>query len=99
MSLNPALSPDVLWGVTLAFVAMAVYGVCMVTVAAAAKGMSSGPGSLLAAAAGVPIGIVIVLMQWAGGYEISVPTPWSIDLRPGRHLFDLSRALASLQVD
>lgn len=78
MSLNPALSSNVLWGVTLAFVAMAIYGVCMVTVAAAAKGMSSGPGSLLAAAAGVPVGIVIVLMQWAGGYEISVPSSWSI---------------------
>ena len=78
MSLNPALSPDVLWGVTLAFIAMTVYGACMVTVASAAKGISSGPGSLLAAAAGVPIGIVIVLMQWAGGHEISVPSHWSI---------------------
>ncbi|MDO8774398.1 MAG: DMT family transporter [Burkholderiaceae bacterium] len=78
MSINPALSPNVLWGSTLAFIAMAVYGVCMVTVATAAKGMSSGPGSLLAAAAGVPIGIVIVLMHWASGHEISVPTPWSI---------------------
>lgn len=78
VSLNPALSPNVLWGVTLAFTAMVVYGACMVTVASAAKGMSSGPGSLLAAAAGVPIGIVIVLMQWAGGYEISMPSSWSI---------------------
>lgn len=77
MSLNPALSSSVLWGVALAFAAMAIYGVCMVTVAAA-KGMSSGPGSLLAATAGVPIGIVIVLMQWAGGYEMSVPSSWSI---------------------
>ena len=78
MSLNPALSHDVLRGVTLAFVAMAIYGACMVTVAAAAKGMSSGPGSLLAAAAGVPVGIIIVLMHWAGGQGVSVPTVWSV---------------------
>lgn len=78
MSINPALSPNVLWGSTLAFIAMAVYGVCMVTVATAAKDMSSGPGSLLAAAAGVPVGIVIVLTHWASGHEISVLTPWSI---------------------
>lgn len=79
MSLNPALSSDVLWGVTLALVAMAIYGACMVTVAAVAKGMSSGPGSLLAAAAGVPLGIIIVLMHWASGQDgISVPTPWSV---------------------
>lgn len=57
---------------------MAIYGACMVTVAAAAKGMSSGPGSLLAAAAGVPVGIIIVLMHWAGGQGVSVPTVWSV---------------------
>lgn len=79
MSLNPDLSSDVLWGVTLALVAMAIYGACMVTVAAVAKDMSSGPGSLLAAAAGVPLGIIIVLMHWASGQDgISVPTPWSV---------------------
>ena len=44
MSLNPALSPNVLWGVTLAFTAMVVYGVCMVTVASSAKDMRAGPG-------------------------------------------------------
>ncbi|MEY3521664.1 MAG: hypothetical protein RLZZ177_2379, partial [Pseudomonadota bacterium] len=53
---------------------MAIYGACMVTIAAVAKDMSSGPGSFLAAAAGVPVGIIIVLMQWAGGRAISVPT-------------------------
>lgn len=78
MSLNPALSPNVLWGVTLAFVAMVVYAACMATIASVAKGMSSGLGSLLAAAAGVPIGTVIVLMLWAGGYEFSVPSSWSL---------------------
>lgn len=78
MSLNPNLSPDVMWGTALAFVAMAVYGACMLTVAAAAKDLGSGPGSLLAAATGVPIGIVIVLVQWAGGHGMNVPTPWSI---------------------
>jgi len=79
VSLNPDLSSDVLWGVTLALVAMAIYGACMVTVAAVAKDMSSGPGSLLAAAAGVPLGIIIVLMHWASGQDgISVPTPWSV---------------------
>lgn len=78
MSLNPALTSDALRGVALAFVAMAIYGACMVTVSAATKGMSSGPGSLLAAAAGVPTGIVIALVQWVGGHEISAPTPWSI---------------------
>ena len=57
---------------------MAIYGACMVTIAAAAKDMSSGPGSFLAAAAGVPVGIIIVLMQWAGGRGISVPTLWSV---------------------
>lgn len=57
---------------------MAVYGACMVTVAAAAKGMSSGPGSFLAATAGVPVGIIIVLMHWAGSQRIGVPTAWSV---------------------
>ncbi len=78
MNLNPALSHDVLYGVTLAFVAMAIYGACIVTVAAAAKGMSSGPGSLLAATAGVPVGIIIVLMHGPGGQGVSVPTLWSV---------------------
>lgn len=78
MSLSPTLSPDLFWGVTLAFIAMAVYGACMVTIAGATQGMTSGPGSLLAAAAGVPTGIVIALLQWAGGHGISVPTPLSI---------------------
>ncbi|MCW5628995.1 MAG: DMT family transporter [Rhodoferax sp.] len=78
MSLSPDLPPDVLWGSALAFVAMAVYGACMVTIAAAAKGIGSGPGSLLAAAAGVPIGIVVVMVQWAGVHETSMPTAWSI---------------------
>lgn len=50
----------------------------MVMVAAAAKGMSSGPGSLLAAAAGVPIGIFIVLMHWTGGHGIRAPAPWPV---------------------
>jgi drug/metabolite transporter (DMT)-like permease len=57
---------------------MAIYGACMVTIAAAAKGMSSGPGSFLAAAAGVPVGIIIVLIQWSGGRAVSVPTLWSV---------------------
>ena len=78
MSLNPASSPDVLLGVTLAFVAMVIYGACMVAISAGAKGMSSGPGSLLAAAAGVPTGLLIALVQWAGSHGISAPTPWSI---------------------
>jgi drug/metabolite transporter (DMT)-like permease len=78
LSLSPDLPPDVVWGAALAFVAMAVYGACMVTIAASAKAIGSGPGSLLAAAAGVPVGIVVVLVQWAGGHGVSMPTPWSI---------------------
>ncbi|MBC7468906.1 MAG: hypothetical protein H7322_06235 [Ramlibacter sp.] len=78
MSLNLALSLDILWGVMLAFVAMAIYGACMLTVAAAAKGMSSAPGSLLSVAAWMPIGIIIVLMHWADGQGVSVPTLWSV---------------------
>jgi drug/metabolite transporter (DMT)-like permease len=74
----PAVSIDVMWGVTMAFVAMAIYGACMVTVAVSAKNMSSGPGSFLAATAGVPIGIIIVLTQWVGGQELSVPTAGSV---------------------
>jgi len=62
----------------LAFFAMAIYGTCMVTIALAAKEMTSGPGSLLAAASGVPVGIIIVLMQWAVGRGVSVPTLWSV---------------------
>ena len=57
---------------------MAIYGASMVTIAAAAKEMSSGPGSLLAAAAAVPVGITIVLIQWTVGPGVNVPTLWSV---------------------
>ena len=57
---------------------MAIYGASMVTIAAAAKEMSSGPGSLLAAAAAVPVGITIVLIQWTVGPGVKVPTLWSV---------------------
>jgi len=74
----PHLSPDLLWGTALAFVAMGVYSACMLTIATASKELGSGPGSFLAAAAGLPVGLIVVLAQWVSGYEMAVPTFWSV---------------------
>lgn len=47
----------------LAFLSMLTYGACMVVVSVAMRGLSSGPGSMLAAAAGAPAGLLIALAQ------------------------------------
>jgi drug/metabolite transporter (DMT)-like permease len=74
----PAVSPDVLLGVVLALVSMATYGVCMVVVSLAMRGMSSGPGSMLAAAAGLPAGLLLALVQLTWGANVEPPSVWVV---------------------
>jgi drug/metabolite transporter (DMT)-like permease len=74
----PAVSPDVLRGVSLALLSMLTYGVCMVAVSVVLKGMSSGPGSLIAAAAGVPAGLLLGAIQLAVRGGVEVPTLWAV---------------------
>lgn len=66
MSLLPLVLPNPAWGVALAFTAMLIYGVCMVMVSAfdQGQGLGSGPGSMLAALAGIPVGLL--LAGWRG---------------------------------
>lgn len=70
----PAVAPEVLWGAALAACSMLIYGGCLVAVSVAMRGLSSGPGSLLSAAAGVPAGLLIGLLQLAGGAGIEPPS-------------------------
>lgn len=58
MGAIPAVSPDALWGASLALLAMLTFGGCMVTVGFTMRHLGSGPGSLLAAAGGVVAGLV-----------------------------------------
>lgn len=74
----PSISAATLWGVGLALVSMLTYGGCMVVVSVAMKGVGSGPGSLLAAAAGVPVGLLVVLAQLAGGRDVAMPDGWAL---------------------
>lgn len=78
VDLLPHLSPDLLWGTALALVAMGVYSACMLTIATASKELGSGPGSFLAAAAGLPVGIIMVLALWVSGYGTTAPTFWPV---------------------
>ena len=74
----PAVSPDFLWGVTLAFLAMLLFSCCMVAVSVVMRGMSSGPGSMLAAAAGVPLGLVLAALQLLWGTGVELPSAWAV---------------------
>lgn len=74
----PAVAPEVLWGVSLALLSMLLYSFCMVSVSVVLKGMSSGPGSMVAAAAGVPAGLLFaaILLVMRGGVE--TPGAWAV---------------------
>ena len=74
----PAVSSEVLWGVSLALMSMMIYGACMVLVSAGVRGLGSGPGSMVAAAAGLPAGLVLALVQLAGGVTVETPGAWAL---------------------
>ncbi|MCW5628998.1 MAG: DMT family transporter [Rhodoferax sp.] len=63
----PVLSADVLKGVALATMAMLTFGCCMVVVSHSLRGMTSGPGSVLAAGASVPAALVVAVVQFTSG--------------------------------
>lgn len=72
--LFPSVAPDLLWGAGLALLAMITYGACMVGVSFLMRSMGSGPGSLLAAAAGVPVGLAVSVGQLALGEGTQMPS-------------------------
>jgi drug/metabolite transporter (DMT)-like permease len=75
----PAVSPDVLWGVLLASVSMLAYVAATLSVPLAVRrGMSSGPGAMLAAAAGVPTGVLLILVQLAWSPHVAAPSLWAV---------------------
>jgi drug/metabolite transporter (DMT)-like permease len=78
MFVMPHLAPDVLLGLTLAFLSMLAYASATLGVSIVLRGLSTGPGSLLSAAAGVPTGLVLVLGQLALGEKLEGPTWWAI---------------------
>ena len=70
----PLVSPETLWGSGLALLALAIFSSCMVTVSFLMRGMGSGPGSMLAAAAGGVAGLVVAIGQLAFGGGAEPPT-------------------------
>ena len=74
----PAVAPEFLWGVALAFLAMLLFGCCMLAVSVVMRGMSSGPGSMLAAAAGVPLGLILAALQLLWGTDVQPPSAWAV---------------------
>lgn len=78
MLASPAVAPEVLWGVSLALLSMLLYGFCMVAVSVVLKGMSSGPGSLVAAAAGVPAGLLFAAILLVVRSGVETPSAWAV---------------------
>jgi drug/metabolite transporter (DMT)-like permease len=74
----PSVAPDVLWGVSLALLSLLVYGVCIASVSVVLRGLSSGPGSLVSAAAGVPAGLILGGIQLAVRGGVETPTLWAV---------------------
>ena len=70
----PVISPDVLFGTILALLAMAAHGTSMVVASVAMRRLSSAPGSMLAAAAGVPAGLLAVGGRLAFGNDVAQPS-------------------------
>ncbi len=67
MGALPTLSPDTVLGGALAILSLLTYGICMVLVSVGMRTLRSEPGSLIAAAAGVPAGLLIAGLQLAFG--------------------------------
>ncbi len=61
-------------GASLAVLAMFTFGCCMVVVSFAMRGLSSGPGSMLSAAAGVPAGLAVAIAQFGFGDGVAMPS-------------------------
>lgn len=76
--MTPAVSPDALWGVALATLAMLTFGGCMIVVSRTMRDMGSGPGSMLAAGAGVPAGLAVAIAQLAFGRGVEMPSLWPV---------------------
>lgn len=69
----PALSPQVLLGAGLALLALLIYAGCMLWVSGV-RGFGSGPGSILAAAASIFVGLLLVVLQLAFGAGVPPPS-------------------------
>lgn len=78
MSSLPVIAPDVALGGALALLSMLTYGACMVLVSVGMRKMRSEPGSLLAAAAGVPAGLLVSALQLAFGEVRPGITAWAV---------------------
>jgi drug/metabolite transporter (DMT)-like permease len=72
------VSAEFLWGLSLALLALLLFGACMVAISVVLKGMSSGPGSFVAAVAGVPVGLAIGAIQLAVRGGVELPSAWAI---------------------
>lgn len=78
MGALPVISPDVVLGGVLALLSLLTYGICMVLVSVCVRTFRSEPGSLIAAAACIPAGILISCWQLAFG-EIQVGiSAWAV---------------------
>lgn len=78
MSSLPVIAPDVALGGALAVLSLLTYGTCMVLVSVGMRNMRSEPGSLLAAAAGVPAGVLICAFQLAFGTVGPGISAWAV---------------------
>jgi len=78
MGLLPNLSPDVVLGGALAILSLLTYGICMVLVSVGMRTMRSEPGSFIAAAAGVPAGLLISCFQLASGEMSPGISVWAV---------------------
>ncbi len=78
MSTWPSVSPDVVLGGGLAVLSLLTYGICMVLISVGVKVIRSETGSLLAAAAGVPAGILIACLQLAFGEVNTGISAWAV---------------------
>ena len=77
----PAVSSQVLWGVTLALMSMVIYGACMMVMSVAVRGLTSGPGSMIASMKYIPASVAAL---------ISMCTPLIVappDVLPARFFF------------
>lgn len=70
MLVLPTLSSDVLLGGALALLSLLTYGICMVLVSVGMRTLRSESGSFIAAAAGVPAGLLLAGLQLCWG-EVS----------------------------